>query len=422
MDKTVIEHREQAIIVGMIRPNQDRYQVNEYLDELELLADTAGAQVIERVVQSRPKIDPAFMLGRGKIKELAQTAKYLDADLVIFDDDLSPAQLKNIETFCKVKLLDRSGLILDIFAKHARTREARTQVELAQLNYMLPRLTRQWTHLSRQAGGIGTRGPGETQLEVDRRFIRKRIANLEQELEKISKQRTNRRKQREESFKAALVGYTNAGKSTILNELTDAHVTVEDRLFATLDSTVRSVEFSEQEKLLLIDTVGFIRKLPHHLVASFKSTLEEVRVADLLLHVVDISSHEFNEQMKTVGSVLKELGADDKPRIHVFNKLDLLKDRSVIEEIKREYPNSVFIAAARGLFMDALKKQLSEWIRQQSRTIKVSIPLNQSKLLAKMHDMAKVLDIEYTDHYVVMNLLANQTNAARIERMVEDQQ
>ncbi|MDZ7724738.1 MAG: GTPase HflX [candidate division KSB1 bacterium] len=421
MDKTVIEHREQAIIVGMVRPDQDRHQVNEYLDELELLADTAGALVIERVVQSRQKINPAYMLGRGKVQELAQMAKYLDADLVIFDDDLSPAQVKNIESLIKVKLLDRSGLILDIFAKHARTRESRTQVELAQLNYMLPRLTRQWTHLSRQAGGIGTRGPGETQLEVDRRFIRKRIAHLEAELEKIAKQRDNRRKQRRNNFKAALVGYTNAGKSTILNELTKAGVLVEDRLFATLDSTVRALEFSDQEKMLLIDTVGFIRKLPHHLVASFKSTLEEVRDSDLLLHVVDISSYEFAEQMKTVHDVLKELEAGEKPRIYVFNKLDLLNDRSVIEEVKREYPDSVFIAAGRGLFLDRLKDKLSEWVQEQSREITVEIPLHQSRLMAKMHDLAQVLDVRYTEEHAIMNLVANQTNAARIERMLEAQ-
>jgi len=322
---TEIKSKERAIVVGLVRDGQERHQVDENLDELELRADTAGAEVLERIVQTRDRMDSAFMIGRGKAKELADTAKYLDADLVIFDDDLTPAQAKNIEQLCQVKVVDRSGLILDIFANHARTREARTQVELAQLKYLLPRLTRQWKHLSRQVGGIGVRGPGETQLEVDRRLIRKRIAILEKELLQIAKQRSIRRKSRQDEFKAALVGYTNVGKSTLLNVLTNAEALVKNQLFATLDSTIRTMQ-KEDRKVLLIDTVGFIRKLPHHLVASFKSTLEEITEADLLLHVIDVSLPEFREQMKVVHAVLKELKVSDRPMIKVFNKIDVLQD------------------------------------------------------------------------------------------------
>ncbi len=418
MVKTRVERPEQAIIVGMIRPDQNRYQLNEYLDELELLADTAGAQVIERVVQEREKREPAFMIGRGKAEELAKMAKYLDADLIIFDDDLSPAQVKNLEDLCNIKIIDRSGLILDIFVRNARTREARTQVELAQLKYMLPRLTRQWTHLSRQAGGIGTRGPGETQLEVDRRMVRKRIAMLENELGKISRQRSNRRKNRGDVFKAALVGYTNVGKSTVMNALTHAGVTVEDRLFATLDSTIRRVDMPDHRAMLLIDTVGFIRKLPHHLIASFKSTLEEVKEADLILHVVDVSDFHYKEHLQTVNNVLNELGVHDKPLLYVFNKIDVLNDRSIIDEMKSDYPESVFISAERGMFLNKLLEKMLKFVREHVTELHVSVPINKSKVLSQMHELGNVVSIEYKDGHAIVNVRTNDANAARIEHMV----
>ena len=268
---------------------QLRREVEEFLDELALLADTAGAQISARFVQERKQIEPTYFIGKGKIKELAELAKKLHADIIIFDDDLTPAQLRNIENYTRIKVIDRTSLILDIFARRAKTRAAKTQVELAQLQYLLPRLTRRWTHLSRQEGGIGIRGPGETQLETDRRMIQKRIGTLAGELEKIQKQRDTRRKARKGLFKVALVGYTNTGKSTLLNTLTEANVLTENRLFVTLDSTIRAFELDSHAKILLIDTVGFIRKLPHHLIASFRSTLEEATTSDLLLHVVDIS-------------------------------------------------------------------------------------------------------------------------------------
>ncbi|MBD3287623.1 GTPase HflX, partial [candidate division KSB1 bacterium] len=290
--------RENAILVGVVHKNQSHEQVNEYLEELELLADTAGADVLSKEIQDRKEIDPAFFIGKGKADMLGNVANEIDASVIIFDDELSPAQTRNLEKRCDVKIIDRNALILDIFASRAKSREARTQVELAQLQYLLPRLTRMWTHLSRQAGGagIGLRGPGEKQLEVDRRLIQKRITHLQNDLTKIEKQRDIRRRQREEAFKVALMGYTNVGKSTLMNAMTQSDVFVENRLFATLDSTVRRMDISNGTEILLIDTVGFIRKLPHHLVASFKSTLEETQEADLLLHVIDISSPNFREQ------------------------------------------------------------------------------------------------------------------------------
>jgi GTPase len=415
-------NQERAIVVGMVRPDQSREVVNEYLDELELLADTAGAEVLERVIQERHRMDSSFMIGKGKAEELAITAKYLDADLIIFDDDLTPAQVKNLEQLCQTKIVDRSGLILDIFAKHARTREARTQVELAQLNYLLPRLTRQWTHLSRQVGGIGVRGPGETQLETDKRLIRDRIRVLHKELEKISNQRSNRRKSRQELFKAALVGYTNVGKSTLLNALTQADVLVEDRLFATLDSTIRAFDFSENQRMLLIDTVGFIRKLPHHLVASFKSTLEEAADADMLLHVIDVSHPFFREQMQTVKDVLHDLQIDDRPILNVFNKIDKLEDKSLLVDLEQTQQPCVFISAGQGIFLGELVQKIGGFIEQQNRFLSLTLPIAASKLIAQLHQLAEVLEIEYQDEIVMIKLKTTVENAERIEQMVSAQE
>lgn len=418
MQKTAIKHKERAIVVGIVLPDQGRELVNEYLDELELLADTAGAEVIERVVQERRRLDAAYMIGRGKAEELAAMAKYLDADLIIFDDDLSPAQAKNLELRCNSKILDRSGLILDIFAKNARTREARTQVELAQLNYLLPRLTRQWAHLSRQVGGIGVRGPGETQLEVDRRLVRRRIRVLQEELQKISKQRSNRRKNRKNVFKAALVGYTNAGKSTLLNALTDANVLAEDRLFATLDSTIRALELPDHRRLLLIDTVGFIRKLPHHLVASFKSTLEEAVDADILLHVIDVTSPSYREQMHTVETVLQELKVDQKPVLNIFNKIDNLRDNAALAEVKAAYNPCMCISAGRGIFLEELVDKLEKLVDAKEKTMTIELPVQESRVIAQLHELAEILNIHYQDSRAIIELKTDAVNAQRIERLV----
>lgn len=412
--------RERAILVGVVTFRTPRHLVDEYLDELELLADTAGADVLERVVQERDRVDPAFMLGRGKLQELAQMARYMDADLIIFDDDLSPAQVKNIEQACGVKILDRSGLILDIFAGHARTREARTQVELAQLRYQLPRLTRQWSHLSRQVGGIGVRGPGETQLETDRRLIYKRIALLEEELDKITRQRTIRRKNRQEAFKAALVGYTNVGKSTLLNALTDAGVLVEDRLFATLDATVRTLSLSEHLQMLLIDTVGFIRKLPHHLVASFKSTLEEAATADLLLHVIDLSHPACEDQMKTVDQVLAELELNDRPIIRVFNKIDRVIDPDILHYHYNRSQPCVFISAERGINLSQLTALLQEQLETSFTDKEIVLPLDQAGVVARLYEWVRVEEIRYEADRILVQCKVPKATSHKVEQLVRE--
>jgi GTP-binding protein HflX len=283
IDNTASLIPEKSLLVGVVLPHMSRWEIEENLEELGLLAQTAGVDIVDHLIQGLERINPAHFIGTGKVGELSRLVKALNISTVIFDSDLTPAQIRNLERATEAKIIDRSTLILDIFAKHARTREAKTQVELAQLQYLLPRLTRQWVHLSRQVGGIGTKGPGETQLETDRRLVRNRIESLRRELTKIDQQRLTRRKGRENTFKISLVGYTNVGKSTIMNLLSGSDVLVEDQLFATLDSTTRRVRLSEDHEILLSDTVGFIRRLPHHLIASFKSTLDEVRSADLLL-------------------------------------------------------------------------------------------------------------------------------------------
>ena len=312
---------ERAVLVGIITPGQSDAQTREYLEELEFLVATAGGETIHRFTQRMQRPDRATFVGTGKLEEIKDYIKAEEIDIVVFDDELSPSQLRNIENELQIKILDRSNLILDIFAKRAQTSQAKTQVELAQLQYMLPRLTRLWTHLERQKGGIGMRGPGETQIETDRRIILNKISLLKERLDEIDKQNATQRKNRHQLVRVALVGYTNVGKSTIMNMLSKSEVFAENKLFATLDTTVRKVVI-DNLPFLLSDTVGFIRKLPHHLVECFKSTLDEVREADILIHVVDISHPNFEDHMNTVNETLKELGAIDKEMITVFNKID----------------------------------------------------------------------------------------------------
>lgn len=362
MHNTIRDEKERAILVGVVLPGMSWWEVSDMLDELALLADTAEAVVVDRVIQRRQEIDPAYFIGEGKARYLSTLVKEWRADLVIFDEDLSPAQVRNLERLIDVKVIDRSGLILDIFARRARSREAKTQVELAQLKYLLPRLTRQWVHLSRQYGGIGTRGPGEKQLEVDRRRVRQKIADLTRSLRRIERQRRTQRKRRRNIFRIALVGYTNSGKSTLLNALTRANAFMENRLFATLDATTRVAYLPGDRKVLITDTVGFIRKLPHHLIASFKSTLEEAVEADLLLHVVDVSHPHFEEQILVVNEVLDELGILDKPSILVYNKIDLLDDSpGMLHRLKAENSKSVTISALKGFGIPELKNRILDY-------------------------------------------------------------
>lgn len=322
MHHPLSEKVETAVLVGIVTQDQNEVQVEEYLDELAFLAETAGAKTIKRFSQKLTTPNPKTFVGSGKLEEIIAFVKKEEVGMIIFDDELTASQTRNIEnSFKETKVLDRSKLILDIFAKRARTAAAKTQVELAQYEYLLPRLTRMWTHLSRQKGGIGMRGPGETEIETDRRIIRDKIALLKSKLQKIDKQKETQRKGRQQMIRAALVGYTNVGKSTIMNLLSKSDVFAENKLFATLDTTVRKIVVGNLP-FLLSDTVGFIRKLPHHLVDSFKSTLDEVREADILLHVVDISHPNFEEQIQTVNETLLDLGAKDKPTLMIFNKID----------------------------------------------------------------------------------------------------
>ena len=337
-------HRERAILAG--RDSRARHgDLGEFLTELRLLAETAGAQVRGEVLQRRGPVRASTFLSKGKIDEVRILSGEQQATLLLLDDDLSPAQSRNLGEQLNMKVVDRTGLILDIFSRRARTREARIQVELAQLQYLLPRLTRMWEHLSRLGGGIGTRGPGETQLEVDRRRIRERIAKLKRELERVVKERRVQRRGRRGCFKVSLVGYTNAGKSTLFNVLTRANVYVEDQPFATLDPTTRVFPIGRDRRALLTDTVGFIRKLPSHLVASFRATLEEVAEADLLLHVVDGTEPDIDAHIQAVETVLESIGALGRPRLSVFNKADAVTDEGTMLGLRARYPGAVFVSA-----------------------------------------------------------------------------
>jgi GTP-binding protein HflX len=353
--------REKAVLVGVATRDVTLRQAKEHLAELERLADTAGAEVVEQVLQRRPSFDSSTLVGEGKAREIAALAEQHEADIVLFDEDLSGSQIKKLESIIKVKIMDRSGIILDIFAKHARTAEAKIQVEVAQLEYMLPRLTRAWTHLSRQAGGvgIGMRGPGETQLETDRRAIRKRISDLKKKLEKVEISRLSQRDRRKGSFHVALVGYTNAGKSTLMNALTAAGVEAVDKLFATLDATTRKLWIGTNREAVLSDTVGFIRKLPVGLVTSFKSTLGVAAQASFILNVVDASSPDFEEQMEITARILTELGIVDTPRLTVFNKVDRLEPEHA-DSLREHYADAVFVSAEQKTGLEALRERLRE--------------------------------------------------------------
>ncbi len=356
---------ERAVLVG--HAGRDGADLPRSLEELARLADTAGARVLGSLVQRRGAVSPPHFIGKGKLAELKELAAELAADVAIFNDDLSPPQVRNLEKALDVKVVDRSELILDIFARRARTRESRLQVELAQLQYMLPRLTGMWRHLERQAAGIGTRGPGETQLETDRRMVREKISRLKKELEGVEKERETQRARRRREFRAALVGYTNAGKSTLFNALTRAGVFVENRLFATLDSTTRQLVSPERHMALLTDTVGFIRKLPHHLVASFHSTLVEAIEADLLLHVVDAADPYFRRQIAAVEEVLEQILETPRPTTLVFNKTDLLDDPDLVAGLRVEFPGSFAVSARTGEGLDMLRAFL--WGQAAERAV-----------------------------------------------------
>lgn len=391
--------------------------MEEHLDELSLLAETAGAEVAARIVQNLNRIHSKYFVGKGKAEQIINQAKEMGVKLIIFDEDLTPAQVKNYSGLANnIKVIDRSALILDIFRQHAKTRESKTQVELAYLQYLLPRLTRQWTHLERQMGGIGTRaGMGETQIEVDRRLIRTKISKLKKDLDSIEKERITQGQNRKSEFRAALVGYTNAGKSTLFKCLTGSDVFIQDQLFATLDTTVRRVNLSDAHSCLLSDTVGFIRKLPHHLVASFRSTLKEVLEADLLLIVVDMSSPFMKDHLDTIQSVLKELEADKLPQLLVLNKADLVSDATAIGESALAFPESVAISALESLRINQLKEKILEIMEKNFQTIEIEVSYKNGKIISDVQKGVVVLSREYLDTGVKLTIRGNRNRIEQIQ-------
>lgn len=399
---------ERAILIGMEWGRNDSlWTVEDSLEELKQLADTAGATVIKKFIQKRPKPDPAFFIGRGKVQELALYAQQENIDLCIFDDELSPAQQRNIESVMGIRILDRTALILDIFAQRARTNEGKLQVELAQLQYTLPRIMGKGLMLSRLGGGIGTRGPGETKLEVDRRRIRDRIAFIKDQIEKVKAVRSLHRSNRKKNnvFEVSLVGYTNAGKSTLLNTLTNSDIYAKDQLFATLDPTTRQLTLPNKQEIIITDTVGFIQRLPHQLIAAFRSTLEVVTEADLLVHVIDVSHELYKEQAAAVHEVLKEIGAETKPVITVYNKIDKLPTDSKLADRLALEEDTVCISAAKKLNLESLQQMIESHLKSKAVEVTLCIPYAETAKAAQLHETANVLEQDYTENGAVMKVI-----------------
>lgn len=413
--------KERALLVGVSSPPELTGSiVEDHLNELEFLADTAGAEVISRVVQERKQKDPAWFLGKGKVEEMEHIVKGLLIDVVIFDEDLSPVQARNLESALGCKVIDRTELILQIFAIRAKSTQAKVQVELAQLEYLLPRLTRLWTHLSKQKGGIGTKGPGETQIETDRRLVRNRISSLKKKLREVALQHATQTKERGKIPRVALVGYTNAGKSTLMNGLCpEARAYAEDQLFATLDTKTRRLELKINKVVLLSDTVGFIRKLPHRLVESFRSTLDEVLQADFLLHVIDASHDGFEEQARIVLETLREIGVKHENIIEVFNKIDAVEQRETLRTLRHKYPDALFVSAKRGINLSALKEAVGDYIARDYQLRTVRTHMSNYKLIGYLYDHAEVIDKRYVEEDVVLECRVHYKNLKHIDAWVE---
>lgn len=416
------EKKERVLLCGVHRGLKNSLEdtTDESMYELHELAKTAGAEVVSSVVQNKPDIENATYMGEGKLEEIANVIDEFDIDSVIFDDELTPIQIRNLTDILGVKVLDRSMLILDIFAMRAKSGEGKLQVELAQLKYRLPRLRGMGSEMSRTGAGIGTRGPGETKLETDRRHIHSRIKALSEELDELKKHREllRTRRKKDSVITVALVGYTNAGKSTLLNALTGAEVFAENKLFATLDPTSRGLELEDSRKIILVDTVGFIRKLPHHLVEAFKSTLEEAVVADVLVHVIDSSNDEYENQIKVVEEVLNDIGAVGKPEILAFNKCD----RADITDINyvKDNANKVFISAKHGINLDKLLDEIALVAPGKKSKVTVVIPYNMGTIVSDIHKNQKVISEEYTEIGTKITLLADSSTYSKLREYIQE--
>ena len=412
---------ERVFIVGVQLKGEDAWCIDGSLDELEELVGTAGGEVAGRGTQRLDKVNAATFIGPGKAREFAEQCTEAKVDTVVFDEELSSAQGRNLEKIFECKILDRTALILDIFSQRARTREGKLQVELAQLNHLLPRLTRFWTHLSRQKGGIGMRGgEGESQLEVDRRKVRERIDRIQRDLELVMRHRSVQRtgRKRNQWPLGSLVGYTNAGKSTLFNAITGASTLTEDKLFATLDPMTRRLRLPTNQNVLLSDTVGFIRKLPHDLVDAFKATLEEVIEADLLLHVVDISSPQAQEQIEAVNVVLDELDVAEKPTLMVFNKIDRVTAPGLAKRFTDQYPNSIVVSARSGEGFDAFMSELGKQLRPVREMLELSIPHSQPEVIAQLHEVGQVLERDYDASEALFKALIPPSHRALFEPFI----
>jgi GTP-binding protein HflX len=407
-------HPERAVLVAALLPGDD-FGPEGPLAELERLAQTAGAEVVGKLIQKMPRYEASTYLGHGKTEELRLLAQERRADTIICDNDLTPAQIRNLERILNRKVIDRSELILDIFAIHARTRQAKLQVELAQMEYTMPRLTRLWQHLWRIEGGVGARGgPGEKQLEIDRRMVRKRISDLRDELKRIGERKEREVAARSEEFRISIVGYTNAGKSTLMNALTDAHMPADDRLFVTLDTRTRVWRLTRTDRALLSDTVGFIRRLPHHLVASFHATLEEASHADLLLHVVDISDEAPHSQVRAVNEVLEQIGAADTATLMVLNKIDRPHDEVELGMLRATYPFSVAVSALHGDGIEQLRELVLSYMNRELADVEIWSHCGNGRLIAMLAENGHILSQEYRDDYTRIVARVNRRYLGRI--------
>ncbi|MBT6600248.1 MAG: GTPase HflX [Nitrospina sp.] len=413
------EIREKAILIG-IEFFSNGSSLDNNLKELKGLAETAYYNVIAIVSQKLTRINPKFFIGKGKVEEVGQLIRQFSAGIVIFDENLSPAQNRNLENIFKCRVIDRSWLILEIFGNHARTREAKAQVELASLKYALPRLTKMWGHLSRQRGGIGMRDVGETQIQLDRRLIRDRITKLDRKLKQIDLEKKTQRKNRSGIYKVALVGYTNAGKSTLMNQLTGAETLVENKLFATLDSTIRKIKKNFPYPVVLSDTVGLIDKLPHALIASFKSTLDEVRDANLLIRMVDMSDSNAKRQIQTTNNVINDLGADGTDSLLVFNKADKVNDPEILESELQRHPNAIIISSKNGTGLDVLRKSIISCYESKLASYKITIKYEQAKLIPQIRKYAVIVKSDYKDTFISLDLRLAPGAKEKIEILLKD--